>query len=99
MDRNTYTMMVWNKSVFNLPNLRKARIDVLNNWIYQTGAPSPNNTFKDESEPNNSNHPLGTAMKEDVVPRPTRPTQSEIQGIKTKQNRQSMVLDDIQAMM
>lgn len=77
MDGNTYTVMIRNKFILDLPNPRKVRINVLNNYLYQANVPSPDSSSEDEGEPDSSNHPIGTTMEEDVVPPPTLPTQYE----------------------
>lgn len=74
VDGSTYTVMISNKSILDLPNPRKVRIAFLNNWLYQAGVPYSNDLFEEEGEPDNSNHHTGTAMEEDVVPPPTLPT-------------------------
>lgn len=79
--------MVRNKSVLDLPNPRKVKIDVLSNWFYQAGAPSSNTISEDEIKPKNSNHHVGTALKEDVVPPPTCPTQHGANASSAYHNR------------
>lgn len=41
---NTYMVMIYNKIILDLPNPRKVRIDVPNNWLYQAGIPSLGNS-------------------------------------------------------
>lgn len=95
---NTYTMFVENKFVLDLPKPRKVRIDILSNWIYQVGAPSPDTRFEDESEPENSNHHVCTSMEEDVVPPLTCPTQHEAGASNAYHNRWDWVQSKIQEM-
>lgn len=44
VDGNTYTVIICNKDIFDLPNPRKVKDDVMNNWLYNTGAPTPDNS-------------------------------------------------------
>lgn len=78
MDGNTYTVMICNKAILDLPNRRKVRIDIPDNYIYQAVVSSSGNSSEEEGEPDITNHPTGTTMEEDIVPPPTLPTQNKV---------------------
>lgn len=62
MDSNTYMVMIRNKAILDLPNPRKVRIDIANNWLYQAGVPSLVNSYDEKGEPDFTNHVAGTTM-------------------------------------
>lgn len=95
MDGSTYMIMIHNKSILDFPNPRKVRIDVPNNWLYQLGTPYLGNLTKEEGEPDNSNHLVGTTMEEDIVPPPTLLTQYEAGTSSSNQDRWEWVQSEI----
>lgn len=74
------------------------RIDVPSNWIYQAGDPSPDISSEEEGELDGSNHPTYTTIEEDVIPRPTLPSQYEAGSSKANQDWWVWVQSEIHGM-
>lgn len=98
MDGNTYTMMIRNKAILDLPNPIKVRIDIPNNRIYQMDVPSPGNSYEEEGKPNITNHHVGTVMEEDIIRPPTHPTQPEVGATNANQDRWEWLKSEIHGM-
>lgn len=59
IDGNTYMVMICNKDIHDFPNPRKIRVDVVNNWLYKEGVPTPGNLSLEKGDPDFSNHCVG----------------------------------------
>lgn len=51
IDGNTYTMMIQNKAIIDLPNPRRVMVAVENNWLYKADTHTLGNFFEDEDDP------------------------------------------------
>lgn len=77
VDKNTYTTMICNKAIIYLPNPRKARVDVVKNWLCMADAVALGSSSDEEGDPDLYNHDGGDYMEEDIIPPCTHPTQHE----------------------
>lgn len=51
IDDNTYTMMISNNIILDLPNPRKVGVDILKNWLYKASTTTLGNSSEEEGEP------------------------------------------------
>lgn len=92
-----YTVMIHKNYILDFPNPRKLRVDIVNNWLYQVGIPYSGNSAEEEGEPDFTNHSVGIAMEEDIVPPPTLPTKNEVGSSNENKDRWEWVHPKIMA--
>lgn len=74
---NTYSVLIRNQHLIDLPDPERVRIADMNNWIYTMATPSPN-LYDKEDNHDFDKFVVGTYMDEDLAPPHPRPTQKEI---------------------
>lgn len=89
-------MMIHNKAILDFPSPRNVVVDIANNWLFQVGTTSLVNSSEEEGGPYFTNHVVGTAMEEDIIPSPTHPTQNEARSSNDNHKRWEWLQAEIQ---